>query len=159
MAFGKLGSKLTQYFAFDPDDEYDDPVDETNYPAQPTPPVQPTAPSNQGQSAYHGNKVVAMTNPQEKTAKIVVYEPRIYSDGKEIGTHLLNNKAVIVNFSRIDGDDATRIVDFLTGTVYAIKGEIQRIGAMIFLVTPANFEIDGSLAQTLAEDHDFDLRD
>lgn len=93
-----------------------------------------------------------MNSPVGKTAKIVVYEPRIYSDAKEIGSHLLNNRAVVINFDRIEADDARRIVDFLTGTVFAINGEIKRIGESIFLVTPANFEIDGSLASTIDSD-------
>ncbi|TOK91126.1 cell division protein SepF, partial [Vibrio parahaemolyticus] len=64
---------------------------------------------------YRSNKVVSMATPAGKTAKIVVYEPRVYSDAKEIGSHLLNNRAVVINFDRIGSDDATRIVDFLTG--------------------------------------------
>lgn len=145
MAFDKFGSKLSHFFAMDVEDEQAEDVagDEQNVGrTQATP------------SAPRANKVVAMGAPVTKTAKIVVFEPRIYSDGKEIGTHLLNNKAVVVNFDRIGSEDATRIVDFLTGTVFAISGEIKRIGTKIFLVTPANFEIDGSLAATLGVDAD-----
>ncbi|MFD1483725.1 cell division protein SepF [Lacticaseibacillus baoqingensis] len=145
MAFEKLGSKFNSFFAMDADEEPDAPVESTTAPQAPKP------------AAFRGNKVVAMSQPTEKTAKIVVYEPRIYSDAKEIGSHLLNNKAVVVNFDRIDGDAATRIVDFLTGLVFAIHGEIKRIGEQIFLVTPANFQIDGSLAQSLGVDADIQM--
>jgi cell division inhibitor SepF len=40
------------------------------------------------------------------------------------------------------------VIDFLTGTVFAIKGEIQRVGDKIFLCTPAKFEIEGSISPT-----------
>ena len=143
MAFGKLGEKFNNFFAMDDEDEYQDQEDEQTQAA-------PKEPSNHGQ--YRSNKVVSMNSPVGKTAKIVVYEPRIYSDAKEIGSHLLNNRAVVINFDRIEADDAQRIVDFLTGTVFAINGEIKRIGESIFLVTPANFEIDGSLASTIDSD-------
>ncbi|MCI1986008.1 MAG: cell division protein SepF [Lactobacillus sp.] len=146
MAFDKLGSKFNSFFAMDADEA---PQDDA-----PTAPTQPEKPKPQ---AFRGNKVVAMSQPTEKTAKIVVYEPRIYSDAKEIGSHLLNNKAVVVNFDRIDADSATRIVDFLTGLVFAISGEIKRIGEQIFLVTPANFQIDGSLAESLGVDADIQM--
>ena len=141
--FGKLGEKFNNFFAMDDEDEYQDQEDEQTQAA-------PKEPSNHGQ--YRSNKVVSMNSPVGKTAKIVVYEPRIYSDAKEIGSHLLNNRAVVINFDRIEADDARRIVDFLTGTVFAINGEIKRIGESIFLVTPANFEIDGSLASTIDSD-------
>ena len=136
MAFGKLGEKFNNFFAMDDEDEYQDQEDEQTQAA-------PKEPSNHGQ--YRSNKVVSMNSPVGKTAKIVVYEPRIYSDAKEIGSHLLNNRAVVINFDRIEADDARRIV-------FAINGEIKRIGESIFLVTPANFEIDGSLASTIDSD-------
>ncbi|WP_461224211.1 cell division protein SepF [Lacticaseibacillus suihuaensis] len=154
MAFEKISSKFNQFFAMDPEDtEQPEPAA-----AQPTPSVAADSGNTRPVTApFRGNKVVAMSDPATKAAKIVVYEPRIYSDAKEIGNHLLNNRAVVVNFDRITPADATRIVDFLTGTVFAINGEIKRIGEMIFLVTPANFQIDGSLADTVGQDADFDL--
>lgn len=103
---------------------------------------------------HFNNKVVAMNAnaASRRVNKIVIFEPRIYSDAKEVGTHLLNNRAVVVNFDRIDAMQARRIVDFLTGAVFAVKGEIKRIGDQIFLCTPANFEIDGNLSQ-IVEGH------
>ena len=78
-------------------------------------------------------------------SKIVLYEPRVFSDAKDVAQNLLNNKAVIINFSRMEDSSARRIVDFITGTVYALKGEIQRIGDKIFLATPPKFSTDGKL--------------
>lgn len=143
MAFEKLGEKFSNFFAMDNEDDYQDQEDEQ---------AQQPAPEQPVDNHYRSNKVVSMATPAGKTAKIVVYEPRVYSDAKEIGSHLLNNRAVVINFDRIGSDDATRIVDFLTGTVFAINGEIKRVGESIFLVTPANFEIDGSLASTIDSD-------
>ncbi|WP_225047370.1 cell division protein SepF [Lacticaseibacillus kribbianus] len=157
MAFEKISTKFNQFFALDPEDteEVAPKAASTERPQAPV--AAGTQPARPATAPFRGNKVVAMNEPTSKAAKIVVYEPRIYSDAKEIGTHLLNNKAVVVNFDRITPEDATRIVDFLTGTVFAINGEIKRIGQMIFLVTPANFQIDGSLADTVGQDADFDL--
>ncbi|MFD1430697.1 cell division protein SepF [Lacticaseibacillus mingshuiensis] len=153
MALGKISNAFSKFFAMDPDE---DEAEEEQPVAQQPVATEQTAPQPAAKN-YRGNKVVAMKEPTEKTAKIVVYEPRIYSDAKEIGNHLLNNKAVVVNFDRIKTEEATRIVDFLTGTVFAINGEIKRVGEMIFLVTPANFQIDGSLAATLGVDADTDM--
>lgn len=98
-----------------------------------------------------GNVVSMDEVKSNQTSKIVLFEPRVYSDSKEVGTHLLNGRAVIVNFTRIDEKQAKRILDFLTGTVFAIKGEVQRVGDCIFLCTPARFEIDGSISDIIRD--------
>lgn len=98
------------------------------------------------------NKVVAMKNPENPyQSKIVVFEPRVYSEVQEIADLLLSNQSVVLNFTRIEEDQAKRIVDFLTGTIYAISGDIQRIGEEIFLCTPKNVEIDGALSDVMQE--------
>lgn len=98
------------------------------------------------------NKVVSMKNPENPyQSKIVVFEPRVYSEVQEIADLLLSNQSVILNFTRIEEDQAKRIVDFLTGTIYAISGDIQRIGEEIFLCTPKNVEIDGVLSDVMQE--------
>ncbi|WP_035053608.1 cell division protein SepF [Carnobacterium pleistocenium] len=98
------------------------------------------------------NKVVAMKNPENPyQSKIVVFEPRVYSEVQEIADFLLSNQSVILNFTRIEEDQAKRIVDFLTGTIYAISGDIQRVGEEIFLCTPKNVEIDGVISDVMQE--------
>lgn len=64
---------------------------------------------------------------------------------------MLSNQSVVLNFTRIEEDQAKRIVDFLTGTIYAISGDIQRIGEEIFLCTPKNVEINGALSDAMQE--------
>lgn len=95
---------------------------------------------------YTDEKVVPMSaaNNPKKTSKIVISEPVAYSDTKDIAKMLLSNKAVIVNFSKIDDSQSKRIVDFLTGTLFAIDGEIKNVGDKIFLCTPQKFEVNQS---------------
>lgn len=93
------------------------------------------------------NNVVSIKSGMNSAkSKIVLYEPRVFSDAKEVAQNLLNNKAVIINFSRMEDSSAKRIVDFITGTVYALNGEIQRIGDKIFLATPPKFTTDGKIS-------------
>lgn len=91
-------------------------------------------------------KVVDMSGRSTASNHIALFEPRIYSDVKEIAAQLLDNQAVIVNFDKLDEQSSKRIVDFLTGAVFAISGEIKRVGETIFLCTPNNFEITGDLS-------------
>lgn len=76
-------------------------------------------------------------------SKITILEPRNYQEVKKIAQHVLNGEAVLVNFQSVEEDQARRIVDFLTGTVYAQDGDIKRVGDEIFLCTPCDVEIDG----------------
>ncbi|VDG20766.1 cell division protein SepF [Lactiplantibacillus mudanjiangensis] len=106
---------------------------------------QPTrdAPANTAGTAATP-KIVPMQGGKSVNSKIALFEPKIYSDVKEIASQLLKNQAVIVNFDHVDDQMARRIVDFLTGTVFAINGEIERIGDEIFLCIPENYEVSGS---------------
>ena len=90
-------------------------------------------------SVSRDNVVSIKSGLNSAKSKIVLYEPRVYSDAKDVAQNLLNNKAVVINFSRMEDSSARRIVDFITGTVYALNGEIQRIGDKIFLATPPKF--------------------
>lgn len=110
-------------------------------------------PRKQQPAAANRQNIVSINTPTTKANKIIVFEPRIYSDAKEVATHLLNNRAVVLSFKRIEQGQAKRIVDFLSGTVFAINGDIQRVGEDIFLCTPANYEIDGGLTEALRQDN------
>lgn len=91
---------------------------------------------------------VVSINQTQQQGKIIVVEPRVYSEVKDIADLLLSNQAVVLNFNRIEKGEAKKIVDFLMGTIYAIEGDMQRVGNEIFLCTPKNIEIDGVLDQS-----------
>ncbi|PQD94899.1 cell division protein SepF [Pradoshia eiseniae] len=143
-------SKVKTFFALD-DEEYEY---EENY-------VQEEAtPMKTNKSADQANKqqnVVSLQSVQ-KSSKLVLLEPRAYADAQEIADHLKNRRGVVVNLQRISPDQARRIVDFLSGTVYAIAGDIQRIGSNIFLCTPENVDVSGSISGYAQEDELEDVR-
>lgn len=93
------------------------------------------------------DKVTAMDNDNisDSKSQIALFEPRIFSDAKEAAKQLIAGQAVILNFERIDDEQTKRIVDFLSGTLFAIDGSIEEVGTHIFLCTPKSFEINGSL--------------
>ena len=81
------------------------------------------------------------------SGKMILLEPRAYSESQQIADYLKNKNTVVVNMKRVTPDQAKRIVDFLSGTVYAIGGELQKIGAGIFLCTPKNIPVEGSISE------------
>jgi cell division inhibitor SepF len=101
-------------------------------------------------STSQKHNVVSLQSIQ-KSSKVVLVEPRVYAEAQDIADQLKNRKAVVVNLQRIERDQARRIVDFLSGTVYAIGGDIQKVGTDIFLCTPDNVEVSGSISEFLQE--------
>ena len=79
-------------------------------------------------------------------SKMMLLEPRAYSESQQIADYLKNRNAVVVNLKRVTPDQAKRIVDFLYGTIYAIDGDIQKLGGGIFLCTPNNVVVDGKIS-------------
>ena len=101
----------------------------------------------------HTNNVVSLSAAtSSKSSKVVLVEPRVYAEAQDIAENLKNKRATIVNLQRIERDQAIRIIDFLSGTVYALGGEIQRVGTNIFLCTPDNVEVSGEISDYLLED-------
>jgi cell division inhibitor SepF len=102
-----------------------------------------------------GKQNVVSLQSVQKSSKVVLSEPRVYAEAQEIADHLKNRRAVVVNLQRIQHDQAKRIVDFLSGTVYAIGGDIQRIGSDIFLCTPDNVDVSGSISELISTDEEY----
>ena len=91
---------------------------------------------------YYDTEKVAIGN-----GKMILLEPRAYSESQQIADHLKKRNTVVVNMKRVTPDQAKRIVDFLSGTVYAIGGDLQKIGGGIFLCTPKNANVEGSITE------------
>ena len=66
---------------------------------------------------------------------------------QQIADYLKQRSAVVVNLKRVTPDQAKRIVDFLSGTIYAIGGELQKLGGGIFLCTPNNVKVAGKISE------------
>jgi len=81
------------------------------------------------------------------SGKMILLEPRAFSESQQIADHLKKRNTVVVNMKRITPDQAKRVVDFLSGTVYAIGGDLQKIGGGIFLCTPKNVNVEGSISE------------
>ncbi|MBU9712436.1 cell division protein SepF [Evansella tamaricis] len=94
--------------------------------------------------------VVSLTSIQTQ-AKVMLIEPHSYDEVQEIADHLKNRKSVVINLQRLPHEQAKRIVDFISGTVYAVGGNIQKLGSNIFLCTPDNVDVSGSISEMLHE--------
>ncbi len=78
---------------------------------------------------------------------MILIEPKSFSESQSISDHLVKNRSVVVNLGRVTPDQAKRIIDFLSGTCYAINGTIQKLGPSIFLCTPKSIKVSGDIGK------------
>lgn len=88
----------------------------------------------------------------QKNGRVVLSEPRSYDEAQELADQLRSRRSIVVNLQRVRNDQAIRIVDFLSGTVYALNGNISKVGSNIFLCTPDNMDIQGTITEILTDD-------
>ena len=95
----------------------------------------------------NNNKVINMPQQQSQAIKMVISQPTTFEQSDEICSFLKEKKSVIVNLEYVNKDVARRIVDFISGGVYALDGYIQKVSNSIFLVAPSNYEITNEMAR------------
>ena len=102
-----------------------------------------------GRKNSNNNKVVSMpqSQVQGQAIKMVISQPTTFEQSDEIYSFLKEKKSVIVNLEYVNKDVARRIVDFISGGVYALDGYIQKVSNSIFLVAPSNYEITNDMGR------------
>jgi cell division inhibitor SepF len=103
-------------------------------------------------SKFNPNHNVVNLQSVKQHTKMILVEPHTYDETQEMADHLRNRRSIVVNLQRLNLDQAKRVVDFLSGTVYAIGGDIQKLGVNIFLCTPDNVEIQGSISEMIQDE-------
>ena len=88
----------------------------------------------------------------QKNIRLILIEPRVFEETQEIADNLKSHRPVVVNLHRVRRDQAKRVIDFLSGTVYALGGSIQRVGDHIFICTPANVDVQGTITEIMNDD-------
>lgn len=104
----------------------------------------------QGEDEYYekDKKLVKdIGTDEDGTSKMILIEPRAFSEASQIADHLKKRNSVVVNLRRVTPDQAKRIIDFLSGTLYAIRGDLQKLGGGVFLCTPNNVKVDGKISE------------
>lgn len=80
-------------------------------------------------------------------SKMILLEPRAYSEAHQITDYLKKRNSVVINLKRVTPDQGKRIIDFVSGTIYAISGTMQKLGDGIFLCAPKNIAVQGKMTE------------
>ncbi len=97
------------------------------------------------------NGPVLHTGSSANKQEVVLFRPGSFNDTSKAADDLRNHKAVIVNMENVDKAMARRVVDFLSGCVYALDGDVKKIAQSAYLFCPHNMEISGDLETLQAE--------
>ncbi|MCL1851468.1 MAG: cell division protein SepF [Peptococcaceae bacterium] len=87
----------------------------------------------------------------QKQVRVVVVEPKSFDESQNIAEHLKSHRTVVLNLEKTDSVLAQRIIDFVSGTAYALNGNMQKVGKAIFLFVPNNVDISGDLSFRMSE--------
>lgn len=97
--------------------------------------------SDDSQQPKNKKKGTLFNLHSQKNTRVVVCEPKAFDECQSIADNLKNHRAVIINLEEADLELAKRVVDFISGTTYALNGNMQKVGNGIFLFVPNNMDI------------------
>ena len=118
-------------------------------PARAPAPAPAAAPAKAAPAMGFSGSVVSMGRGSKQ--EVVLFRPGSFNDTSKAADDLRNNKAVIVNMENVDKAMARRVVDFLSGCVYALDGKVNKIAQSAYLFCPHNMDIVGDLETLQAE--------
>lgn len=163
--------KFLNYMKLNPedDDEYmDDDYIDDEYDDEPASPKKVASPRVEETGEVRAvKKTPAKVTPLKSVSskklsddgmQVCVIKPTSVEDGREITETLLANRTVVLNLEGIDVDVAQRIIDFTSGSCFAISGNLQKIAHYIFIVTPPSVDISGDFQEILSGSFDVPMK-
>ncbi|MDO4926712.1 MAG: cell division protein SepF [Turicibacter sp.] len=147
-----MGIDEEEYEMDDFEEEFEEPEVVKPMPSKPDLTVVSNPTNSSNQSTNKGKSTVMQMNTESNKLKldsnlnkVIIREPNEYSDAQDIADCLKENYPVFINLQRLEKSQAKRVVDFLSGTIYAIDGDIKRVGTNLFLCTPKTVETEGQV--------------
>lgn len=101
-------------------------------------------------SSHRAAHVVNMTTSSPRL-KIQIEEPLDYSNGPKIIDHVLARRSVVLNLEMLEVDKKRQIFDFVSGGVYALGGNMEKVTKDIYVVVPKGVAVDGKMAEAVSE--------
>lgn len=106
---------------------------------------EPAKPKEKPQSKITPMRSASRRTQTSTGMEVCVIKPTSFEESREITETLLANRIVVLNVEGLDVDIAQRIIDFASGSCFAINGNLQKISNYIFIITPENVDISGDI--------------
>lgn len=165
---GKFSDKILGAFSFKDDDEYDDEFEDEEFddeyedeeddaPVEPKKNIfsglknkqRPAASRPAAPARERAEAPVYSAPPRKANQEVCIFKPSSIEDSREITETLLQGKAVVINFEGLHVELSQRIIDFISGSCYALDGNLQKISNFIFIATPETVDISGDFQELL----------
>ena len=127
---------------------------------KPEPVAERPVPMAKDKVVKQSNKITPISKGSRKQVlgmEVCVIKPASVEDAREITETLLAGRTVVLNLEGLDVDIAQRIIDFTSGSCFAISGNLQKISHYIFIITPASVDISGDFQEILNGSSSFDV--
>lgn len=98
-----------------------------------------------------GSKVVPMRTVSKGGMEVCIVKPSTFEDAQDVCNIILSGRAAVVNLEGFDADEAQRIMDFISGCIFAVNGKLHRISKFIFIFSPENVDISGDYMDLISE--------
>ena len=94
-------------------------------------------------------QVVSMSTGTKQ--EVVLFRPTSFNDTSKAADDLRSRKAVVLNLENVDKAMSRRVVDFLSGCVYALDGSVKKVAQSCYIFCPHNMDVVGDLEALAAE--------
>ncbi len=165
MSFWDNVKKFAQPYSDEEYDDYDEEMDEFDQEdaqdaaprsrrtspfasAQDVPSAAASAPSSSAASTGFSGQVLNMSSGKQE---VVLFHAKTFDDAAKASDELRRRKAVILNMENVDKALTRRVVDFLSGSVYALDGSVKKIAQSTYLFCPHNMDVVGDLENLQVE--------
>ncbi len=117
-------------------------------------------------SSGQASRVRPMTSAQPRGVSsfsperdVAIFAPRSYDESRRITDILRSNRAVVLNVNSVDPNLGRRLVDFASGTAYALNAKIEILGNSLYLMSPQGMHLGPEAKDRLREANYRDLGD
>lgn len=118
--------------------------------------IKPAPPENERETEGGGVDITSVQRKgtvvnlhTNKQVKVILSEPECYNDAQVIADYLRAKRPVVINMHKLPYDQAVRVIDFISGTTYALGGRMDKLGHQIFLCAPENVDVQGSISEII----------
>ena len=95
------------------------------------------------------SRVIPFHGKEEEGESVKVIRPQTFNEAQIVADFLKEGKTIVVNLEGIEIGQAQRIIDFASGSCYAIDGNLQKVSNFIFIITPSGVEVSGDFQEIL----------
>jgi cell division inhibitor SepF len=86
-----------------------------------------------------------------RNQRVIIMKPEDFGEAKMIADHMRHRRTVVLNLERAGLEEAKRVLDFISGTAYALNCNVVKVSENIFIFSPDNIELTAEFKKDIVE--------